>query len=58
MAAEPPSEIKALIDAHINAFNTQNVAAFPECLCRRRRHHRRHRALSLVEPERPGQLAR
>ena len=28
MAAEPPSEIKALIDAHINAFNTQNVPLF------------------------------
>ena len=28
MAAEPPSEIKALIDAHVDAFNTQNIELF------------------------------
>ena len=28
VASDPPSEIQTLIDAHINAFNTQNVALF------------------------------
>ena len=28
MAAEPPSEIKALIDAHVDAFNSQKVELF------------------------------
>ena len=28
MADNPPTEIQALIDSHINAFNTQNVELF------------------------------
>ena len=28
MADGPPSEIEALIDAHVNAFNSQNVKLF------------------------------
>jgi hypothetical protein len=54
---EPPAEIKALIDAHINGFNTRDndlvLGDFGDG-----DHHGRHCALSLVEPKCSGQLAR
>ena len=53
MPDNPPSEIQILIDAHVDAFNTQNVE-LSQRLRRRRRHHRRHRALSLAEPNAPA----
>ena len=53
----PPAAIRTLIEAHIKGFNTQDSDIFQD-LREHRHHRRRHCALSLVEPQCSGQVAR